>query len=51
MAEVWPVVLLGWPEVLLDQQFANLLNAKTVNQRIVVVTANQLRLNGFGCER
>ena len=41
MAEGWSVVLSG-------QQFASLLDAKMADQRIVVVTANQLRSNGFG---
>ena len=43
MAEGWPVVFLG-------QQFASLLNVKMAGQKIVVVTANQLRSNGFGYE-
>ena len=42
------VVAKGWPVVLLAQQFASLHDAKIAGQKIVVVTANQLCLNGFG---
>ena len=42
------VVVKSWPVVLSDQKFASFFNAKMAGQRIVVVTANQLRLNSFG---
>ena len=41
------VVAEGWPVVFLGQQFVSLLNAKMAGQKIVVVTANQLRSNSF----
>ena len=41
VAESWLVVFLG-------QQLTSLLDAKIAGQRIVKVTANQLRLKSFG---
>ena len=41
----------GSPVILLYQQFASFLDTKMAGQKIVVVTANQLRLNGFRYKR
>ena len=40
MAEGWTVIFLG-------HQFVSLFNAKRAGQKIVMVTGNQLRSNGF----
>ena len=42
------VVTEGWLVVVLGQQFTSFLDARMTGQRIVVVTANHLRSNGFG---
>ena len=44
MAKVWPIVFLG-------EKLKSFLNAKIACQKIVMVTANQLRLNSFEYKR
>ena len=41
----------GCPIVFLGQQFTSFFDAIMAGQRIVVITANQLYLNGFGYKR
>ena len=45
------VIADGWQIVFLSQKLRSILNAKVFGQKIVMVMANQLRLNNFEYKR